>query len=362
MKSIHAQIDIHRSSGFHLETDIEIKHGEITALYGPSGSGKSSVLRIIAGLDHLSNGVTVKTDTETWNDSNVFVPTHLRGIGYVFQHAQLFPHLSVEGNLQYAIARRHQQTDIELEQVKQWLGIDSLLKKPISQLSGGELQRVSIARVLLNGAKALLMDEPLGALDQQARRRILPYIDELHDRLDFPFLYVSHAIEEVTYLADKIYLLEEGSVRNFGSTFEISSSIELNAREGDAAAAMVQCEIVSFDYSYNLTQLDFEGQRILVSGNRRGHNRTLKVRIPARDVSLTLGKSEDSSILNILSGQVEQIVQSPEDTSALVRIKVGQQVILSRITRRSLDKLQIKEGQQVFAQIKSVGLLSDYGS
>jgi molybdate transport system ATP-binding protein len=319
------------------------------------------VLRIIAGLDHLPGGVTVKTDSETWNDSKLFVPTHLRGIGYVFQHAQLFPHLSVRENLEYAIRRRHQQTDIELAHVKQWLEIDSLLNKSTNQLSGGELQRVSIARVLLNGAKALLMDEPLGALDQHARRRILPFIDQLHNRLDFPFLYVSHAIEEVTYLADKIFLLDNGSIIDSGSTFELSSSIELNSREADAAAAMVRCEVMGFDSVYNLTQLNFEGQQILVTGNRKGHGKVIKVRIPARDVSLALSRPRDSSILNILQGQVEQIYRDTQETSTLIKIRIGEQVILSRITGRSLDNLQIEKGQQIFAQIKSVGLLSDYG-
>ena len=358
MKYIRAKIDLHRDSGFHLNMDITVKRGEITALYGPSGSGKSSVLRLIAGLENGSN-VEITTDSETWNARGVFVPAHQRGIGYVFQHSQLFPHLDVMGNLQYAIQRRHYQTDIELEQIKQWLGIEALINKPVDELSGGELQRVSIARVLLNGARALLMDEPLGALDQRARKRILPYIDQLHDRLDFPFLYVSHSVDEITYLADHIYLIDQGSIQASGSTFELGSSIELNAREGDRAAATVACRVITYDGKYNLTQLDFEGQQILVTGNR-SHRQKLKLRIPARDVSLALTRKTNSSILNILAGEIIEILKDPNDTSALVKIKVGGQSILSRITRRSLDKLDLEVDQKIFMQIKSVGLLSEY--
>jgi molybdate transport system ATP-binding protein len=166
----------------------------------------------------------------------------------------------------------------------------------------------------------------------------------------------------VTYLADKIFLLDNGSIRDSGTTFEVSSSIELNSREGDAAAAMVKCEVIGFDSVYNLTELNFEGQQILVTGNRKGYAKVLKVRIPARDVSLTLSRSGDSSILNILQGRVEQIYRDTKETSALIRIRIGEQVILSRITGRSLDNLQISKGQQIYAQIKSVGLLSDYGN
>ena len=364
MKHIEAIVKVQRASGFSLDLDIKIQHGDITALYGPSGSGKSSVLRMIAGLEPKMPGVKVKTDAETWADSHVFVPTHKRGIGFVFQQTQLFPHLNVLGNLQYALQRKHQQSDIELAQVKQWLGIDAIINKPIDELSGGELQRVSIARVLLNSPRALLMDEPLGALDQRARMRILPYIDHLHDRLDFPFLYVSHAIDEVTYLADQIYLLENGRIHQSGTTFEISNSLEMNAREGDAAAATIRCSMGSFDEQFNLTKLNFEGQSIYVTGDRRvvrePDQNILKLRIPARDVSLTLGRNANTSILNILQGTIDQIHQNSDGTSALVRIKVGEQFILSRITGKSLTNLQINTGSDVFIQIKSVGLLTEY--
>ena len=358
MKYVQASINLTRDSGFNLNVDISAKRGEITALYGPSGSGKSSILRLIAGLDHENSGIEIKTDTETWASPNEFIPTHLRGVGFVFQQAQLFPHLDVRGNLKFAYQRKHQQTEVGIEQVTEWLGLARLLGKSIDQLSGGEIQRVSIARVLLNGSRVLLMDEPLGALDNRARKRILPYIDQLHERLDFPFVYVSHAIDEVTYLTDQIYLLENGKVVKQGSTFELGSSIELNLREGDSASATIHCEISNFDPQYNLTQLDFEGQAIFVTGDRQGEGR-LKVRIPARDVSLARTANSDSSILNILRGKVDQIYQNPTETSALVRIKVGEQYILCRITRRSLDHLVIKEGQNIFAQIKSVGLLSE---
>ncbi|MBV1877558.1 MAG: molybdenum ABC transporter ATP-binding protein [Pseudomonadales bacterium] len=365
MKYVRAKINIEQPSGFRLNVDILAKQGEITALYGPSGSGKSSILRLIAGLDggyEQHNGqpaIEITTDNQVWTSSNEHIPTHLRGVGFVFQQAQLFPHLSVRGNLEFALRRKHQPTEINIQQVTQWLGLDNLINKPISQLSGGEIQRVAIARVLLNGARVLLMDEPLGALDLPARKQILPYIDQLHQKLDIPFIYVSHAIEEVTYLADQIYLLKAGAVVKSGTTFALGSSIELNQSEGDAAAAVIKCSVSDFDNQYNITKLNFEGQDIFVSGDRRAQQSDIKVRVPARDVSLALVANTKSSILNIIHGEIDQIHQDLNETSALIRIKVGAQYILSRITRRSVDHLNLKPQQKIFAQIKSVGLLSE---
>ena len=365
MKYIKAALDL-KNAGFHLNVDITISSDEITGLYGPSGSGKSTILRLIAGLesnltrnnstsDHQAM-IEVSTDQEIWSNENQFKPAHLRKIGYVFQHPQLFPHLSVLGNLQYAIQRKKNSTDIELEQVTQWLGIQSLLLKSPTDLSGGEKQRVSIARVLLSGAEALLMDEPLAALDHQAKHRILPYIDRLHNRLHFPFLYVSHAMDEISYLTDYMHILEKGSLTQSGSTLELSPSLTVNEND---SCAIVKCSVESFDENYKLTKLDFENQTIYVAGKRTDKS-NIKLNVPARDVSITLERQTASSILNILQGSITNMHSSEDGSSILVQIQVGNQYLLSRITRRSMEYLAIKIGQSIYAQIKSVSLVSEY--
>lgn len=357
MEYIEVSIDLRRMD-FHLEIEMSILKGEITGLYGPSGSGKSSLLRLIAGVEPQSNldRVEISTSDGIWSGENHFLPSHLRGISYVFQEAQLFPHLSVQGNLEYAIQRKQNETDIELSHVKQWLDIEELMHKSVDELSGGEKQRVSIARALLNGAGAMLMDEPLGALDHRAKYRILPYIDQIHKRLDFPFLYVSHAIDELTYLTDKIHVIENGKITDSGSTLALGPKLGIDNPD---ASAIINCELDHYDKQYHLTCLCFEKQKIYIAGNKSQSGR-LKLNIPARDVSITKSFPRDSSILNILQGVVVAIHDSKEGSSELVQVKIGNQTILSRITRLSLDKLKIEIGLTVYVQIKSVSLISEY--
>lgn len=359
MRQLNVGIDIQRDSGFALKLEMQIKAGEITALYGPSGSGKSTVLNLIAGLEQPQGNIQIRAQDQIWVDESTFLDTHKRAVGYVTQRPALLPHLNVLGNLQYAKQRRHKNADIDIEQVSSWLDIKTLLNKPVSNLSGGEQQRVSIARALLSSPSVMLMDEPLGSLDKNARNRILPFINQLHERLDSPFLYVTHAIEEVAYLTDTIYLIDAGHILHYGSTFELASSLEMNKHEGNAAASVLLCQPLEFDQQDNLTALALADQQLLVRGNRSAQ-KNLRLRIPASEVSLTLSHSRDTSILNILAGEVSEIAIDEEANSALVKVKIGNQYLLSRITQRSLKNLALEIGQPVYAQIKSVGLLSDY--
>ncbi|MBD3648291.1 MAG: molybdenum ABC transporter ATP-binding protein [Pseudomonadales bacterium] len=359
---IHADIHLERDSGFTVDADLRIRDSGITALYGPSGSGKSTMLRLIAGLERGRKGdrITITADDETWHDRNNFVPVHRRGVGFVFQQQQLFPHLTVRGNLDYAIKRRHSDNGVDLSQIKEWLGLAPLLPQPVQQLSGGEAQRVSIARVLLSGARCILMDEPLGSIDVASRARILPYLDRLHRNLRLPLIYVSHSLEEITYLADELYLLDDGKIKASGSLFELASSLELNIDAGEAAASVLQCTIAGHEADYGLTRLDFDGCHLFVTARHREPGATLRVRIPARDVSITLEPPQQTSILNVIPTTVEEIQPPTESPGVLVRLGSGKQHILARITRKSLNNLNLTVGQQVYAQIKSVALLSDY--
>lgn len=359
---IHADIHLERAGGFTVDAGLDIQDSGITALYGPSGSGKSTILRLIAGLERGGNRdrINIRAGDVTWHDERTFLPVHERGVGFVFQQQQLFPHLTVKGNLDYAIKRRHSNNGIGISQISEWLALEPLMSQPVQQLSGGEAQRVSIARVLLSGARCILMDEPLGSIDVASRARILPYLDRLHRNLQLPLVYVSHSLEEITYLADDLYLLEGGKIVASGSIFELGSSLELNIDAGDAAASVLQCTIAGHEPDYGLTRLDFDGGHLFVTARHRDPGATLRVRIPARDVSITLEPPQQTSILNIIPVKVEEIQPPSESAGVLVRLAGGKQHILARITRKSLSNLDLSVGQQVYAQIKSVALLSDY--
>jgi molybdate transport system ATP-binding protein len=358
---ITADIQLQRDTGFALALNLAINSTGVTALYGPSGSGKSTVLRLLAGLERgaKNDQISIISDDQIWQNSRQFVPSHARGVGYVFQQAQLFPHLSVRGNLAYAVRRRRGSIPMSLTEVSHWLGISHLLDVSTPQLSGGEAQRVAIARVLLSGARCLLMDEPLGALDHAARLQILPYIDNLRRRLDIPVVYVSHALDEITYLADQVYLIDQGRITDQGSVFDLASSLSINSHLGDAVAAVVEGQVTEHDPHYGLTRLSLGDQSLYVSLRSESVGSRMRLRIPARDVSLALKAPSETSILNILTGIVSEIEPVGEQPGLLIRIKVGEHYILSRITRKSLAQLGLQPGMSVFLQMKTVALLTD---
>ncbi|MFP6807039.1 MAG: molybdenum ABC transporter ATP-binding protein [Pseudomonadales bacterium] len=348
-----------RSSGFVIDVDIIIPPVGITALYGPSGSGKSTLLKLIAGLERGSDNdhIEITSGSTVWQNDKIFVPAEKRSIGYVFQQHQLFPHLSVQGNLDFAIKRQHVQSTIDFDQVAQWLDIQPLLNKKITQLSGGEAQRVAMARVLLSGARCILMDEPLGAIDSAARARILPYLDRLHRNLEIPMIYVSHSFDEITYLADQLFVLNNGKVSRSGSLFELSSDLELASGQGDASATVIQCRVHDHDKKYDLSELNFEDTSIFVNAQSHSIGDLVRVRIPARDVSIATSRPENSSILNIIKVEIVSFEEA-HDRSVLVRLRRNKQFLLARITRKSMSTLSLHSGQQVYAQIKSVALLN----
>jgi molybdate transport system ATP-binding protein len=360
---ITANIKLTRPSGFVLDVDLTVRPRGITALYGPSGSGKSTLLRLLAGLERGKPGdrISVKSDNTVWQNDSTFVPPERRGIGFVFQQQQLFPHLTVQGNLHFALSRQHTQNALDTKQVYDWLNLHPLLDKETAQLSGGEAQRVAFARVLLNGARCILLDEPLGSIDSVSRSRILPYLDRLHRNLQIPMIYVSHSYEEITFLADYLFVLEEGKIKSQGSLLELSSTLELNAPEGESAAAVIQCTVVNHDQTYRLSELDFEGANIYVNAENYRVDDSLRVRIPARDVSIATTRPENSSILNIIAMEVVSFEES-KGPGVLVRLRRKRQFILARITRKSLNILKLSPGQSVYAQIKSVALLMESGA
>ncbi len=339
---------------------MQIKDSGVTALYGPSGSGKTTILRLIAGLEKgtAKDNIEIRAGNSTWQGPDLFIAPENRGVGMVFQRPQLFPHLTVEGNLAFARKHRHSHQNIDTNQLMTWLDITQLLNKNVAELSGGEAQRVAMARVILNGARYILMDEPLGSIDSAARHRILPYLEKLHHELDVPIVYVSHSFEEVSYLADDLFVLNNGKVQHSGTLLALSSDIELASGQGESAATVIQCRVKRHDNEFGLTELDFEGASIFVNTGNYPAGDTVRVRVPARDVSVATTRPENSSILNILRMKIVAI-EPDYGPGVLLRLHRKEQFLLARITRKSLDHLKLEVNQPVYAQIKSIALLHD---
>lgn len=349
-------------SGFALDVDLHLPGRGVTALYGHSGSGKTTCLRCIAGLEHAGDGF-IQVNDKVWQDSRngLFVPPHKRALGYVFQEASLFPHLSVRANLEFGLKRiPRQQRRVDMAHATDLLGISHLLDRHPQHLSGGERQRIGIARALLTSPKLLLMDEPLAALDSKRKSEILPYLERLHDELDIPVLYVSHAQDEVARLADHIVLLSDGKALASGPIGETLARLDLPMALGDDAGVVINGRVSAYDEHYQLLTLQLPDTELLM---RVAHaplalGKQLRIKVQARDVSLSLQAEEASSILNRLPVTVTQEISADNSAHVLVRLDAGGTPLLARITRFSRDQLQLHPGQMLWAQIKAVAVLA----
>ncbi len=343
--------------GFTLDLNLQLSSDGITAFFGPSGSGKTTVLRILAGLEPQARG-RVCVRGEVWQDSalGIFRPVHQRALGYVFQEASLFEHLNVEDNLKFGYRRTPAD-----ERKHAWdhalplLGIEQLLKRWPHELSGGERQRVAIARALATSPRMLLMDEPLAALDAARKAEILPYLERLHQELDLPVIYVSHAIDEVARLAKHLVLLDAGHVSASGPTAELLTRLDLPLAHGDTAGAILACTVLSHDSNDHLTTIGFGTGELIVPRQTVALGETLRIRVQARDVSLTLSRQADTSILNVLSATVTAL--SPDSPGQMmVALDVGGHPLLARVTSRSARTLGLAPGRAIHAQIKGVAI------
>jgi molybdate transport system ATP-binding protein len=351
-----------RLGAFALDVAFDAPARGVTALFGPSGCGKTTVLRCVAGLQRLDGRFAL--DGDAWQDGAFFQPIHKRPIGYVFQEANLFPHMSVRANLLYGHRRtvgRGVPETIRLDEVVDLLGIGHLLDRSPQNLSGGERQRVAIGRALLSQPRLLLMDEPLAALDRFSKDDILPYLERLHDVLSVPVLYVSHDIAEVERLADHLVLLREGRVVASGPVQELQADPALPIARMPEAGVTLPAVVAGHDGAYGLTALDLAGGRLLVPGDLGGTGTHRRVRIAATDVSLARRPSEGSTILNVMPARV--VAAEPQDAVQVMAVVAlgddGQGArMLARVTRKSWEMLGLAPGQPVFAQVKGVALVS----
>lgn len=354
---IHARFAL-TLADFTLDVDLQLPGHGITALFGPSGSGKTSLLRCIAGLQRVEHG-ELHVNGHTWQQDRLFLATHQRPLGYVFQEASLFDHLDVRANLHYGLKRvAKSEQKIARQHVVDLLDIGSLMQRKPSQLSGGERQRVAIARALLTSPRLLLMDEPLAALDQARKQEILPYLERLHDELEIPLLFVSHAPDEVARLADHLVVLDKGRVVATGPLADTLARFDLPIQLGDDAGVVIEGVIAERNSQWHLARVECDGNSFWVRDSGHPHGHAVRIRILARDVSLALSESQDSSILNILPAEVVEMGNEAHPAQMLVKLKIGKVPLLSRITQRSVQTLNLAPGSQVFAQIKAVALIA----
>jgi molybdate transport system ATP-binding protein len=347
----------HRMGRFELGAQFE-SEGRLTALFGRSGAGKTTLINVIAGLVRPDHGkVVIDGQVLVDTDSGIFVHKHRRRVGYVFQEARLFPHLNVRLNLLYgnwftATAERRET----LDRVVELLGLDTLLGRRTAQLSGGEKQRVAIGRALLASPRLLLMDEPLASLDEPRKGEILPYIERLRDEVRIPIVYVSHSVPEVARLATTMVLLSDGKVAATGSVTDIMGRLDLFPLTGRfEAGAILETSVAAHDEIYDLTTLRSLAGDLKVQKMKLSIGAPVRVHIRARDILIGLKPPEDLSAQNVLPGKVAEI--GPAFGPIVdVRLDLNGALLIARVTRQTVDRLNLQPGRPVYAVIKTIAL------
>lgn len=360
--ALQARARVGYGTAFTLDVDVQLPGRGVSAVFGPSGCGKTTLLRAVAGLTRPAPGRIVVAG-DAWQDdtAGIWRPTHQRPLGVVFQEASLFEHLTVQRNLDFGMRRvPPAERRVSLAQAVELLGIGHLLDRRPAQLSGGERQRVAIARALATSPRLLLMDEPLAALDATRKAELLPWFERVVRELRIPMLYVTHSLDEVARLADHLLLLEAGRVVAQGPVGALMARLDLALAHGDAAGALIDGVVERLDTDYQLLQVRFAGgsvQCVHAPGSAvRQPGERVRLRVQARDVSLTLQAARDTSILNVLPATVRSLAaDGPAQT--LVALDAGGAPLLARVTRKSAEALALAPGQTVFAQIKGVAVL-----
>jgi molybdate transport system ATP-binding protein len=360
--TIDLQLRLARAD-FDVRVDVQLPAHGISVIYGPSGCGKTTLLRCVAGLEPSAQG-RVQVRHEVWQDDthHVRLPTHQRALGYVFQEASLFDHLDVAGNLAYGHARAENASRNAMSQAVQphvieLLGIGHLLKRRSHELSGGERQRVAIARALVTQPRLLLLDEPLAALDHARRQDVLPWLEKLRDDLNIPMLYVTHAVDEVARLADTLVVMDAGRVKANGPVADVLTQTDLPVVVGEDAGALLTGMVLALDAQWHLAQVGFAGGALWVRDSGLQVGQTVRLRVLARDVSVTLHEATQTSIQNHLPCVVEAIMPEAHPSQTLLRLRCGGSMLLARLTARGVHALGLQIGMPVWAQVKSVALV-----
>ena len=346
-------------SDFQLNVDLDLPSNGITVLFGASGSGKTSLLRCVAGLERPNNAlVRIGRDLLQDDASKICVPTWQRDLGFVFQEASLFEHLNVQKNLTFGLNRsRKSGASQALTRAVELLGIGHLLHRHPGSLSGGERQRVAIARALATQPRLLLLDEPLAALDLARRQEILPWLERMRDELRMPMLYVTHSADEVARLADHLVMLANGSIMASGPVQDMLARVQSPVIVGEDAGVLLRGTVVQRDAHWHLSQVAFPGGYLWVRDNENAVGQPVRLRVLARDVSITTDEIKNTSIQNHIKGQIDTIADDVHPSQALVRIRFGESILVARVTRKSISTLSLHIGDDIWAQVKSVAVI-----
>ena len=345
--------------GFELAVDLTLPATGITVLFGASGSGKTTLLRCVAGLERARHGL-VQMGADVWQDdaAGVFMSTWRRALGYVFQEASLFEHLTVEANTRYGLKRAGKPgAGQALASAIELLGIGKLMDRMPAQLSGGERQRVAIARALATMPRLLLLDEPLAALDQARKQDILPWLERLRDELKTPMLYVTHSADELARLADHLVVLEGGRVKAEGPAAAVLASIHSPVLAADDAGALLSGRVVERDARWQLCRVAFDGGSLWLRDSGLPVGQAVRLRVLARDVSIATSEPQGSSILNHLPCTVEASAPDAHPSQVLVQVSVGPSTMLARVTAKSFQALGLQPGVSAWLMVKSVALM-----
>lgn len=342
-------------AAFTVDVDLRLPATGITGIFGPSGAGKTSVLRCVAGLERAQPGI-VRIGGETWQDDSIFLPSWQRAVAYVFQEASLFDHLDVRGNVEYG-RKRTRSAGASVDAAIELLGIAPLLDRKPASLSGGERQRVAIARAVASAPRLMLLDEPLAAVDVARRSDILPWLLKLRRELKLPMLYVTHSIDEVARLADTVVLMEEGRVAASGPAREVLANMDAAAMLGDEAGALLEGTVAGRDERWQLARIAFDGGALWLRDTGLAIGTAVRLRVLARDVSIATQEPQGSSIQNILPATVEQVAADAHPSQVIVQLRCGASMLLARVTARAAHTLALAPSQRVWAQVKSVALV-----
>ncbi|KMT64212.1 molybdenum ABC transporter ATP-binding protein [Catenovulum maritimum] len=361
MNYLDLAIDL-KLANFNLNLTVKLSLSGITAIYGHSGCGKTSLLRCIAGLEDKFNG-HVQFNSKMWQVGKTKLATHKRNIGYVFQEPSLFPHLTVKQNLFYGLNRKQtvNVSELEVQSILSTFDIADLLASYPSQLSGGQAQRVAIVRALLTKPNILLMDEPLAALDKARKNEILPYLVKLKTETKIPILYVSHSLDEISQIADDILLIDKGKLVDYGQLECVLANAEHQAVFADEVGCILTSEIVGYDEEYqiletSIAQSDFK-LWLSTGSNAKQKQEQIKVRVKAKDVSISLNQPSDTSILNVLPARIVQLERQLQQSNCLIKLEIAGQFLFAQLTLKSVERLELKPEMKVWAQIKSTAIL-----
>ena len=352
------RLHLKRGKDFSLDVEFELNQSGITVLFGPSGCGKTTIIRSVAGLENAKGRVVI--GDEVWQDDEkkIFVPTWKRPLGYVFQGASLFPHMTAGQNIRFGLRypRGRGTTEERISEAVKLLGLEKLLDHKPAQLSGGEQQRVAIARALVLNPKILLLDEPLSALDWERRQEIMPWISRIRDEQHLPMLYVTHSADEMARLADNVVLMERGRIKAQG----ILSRFKTQAEVGEARESILEGQTAERDEKYGLVRvaLSDSDASLWIPDSGLSLGSRIRIGLFERDISLALTPHTDTSIQNVIPVVVKSVDRKPGDAQVGVLLSVGSQQLVARITARSCDHLGIAPGCRLWAQIKSVVIKS----